>query len=665
MLNVTDETKQIYERDGIHKSMRIYFPDLDLTYENDRIVSDTFQLTESINSGGNLEFVGCIASVMSVELADLKEDVKGQRVEVYITADGTDEIPLFHGKVDSAKKQSYKNHKQIEAYDKLYELSELDIASWYNNHIPTTIEGLFIDLMGYLGIEVESYNFVNGKMRAYCQDSQVAESLAGLDLLKSICQINGVFGRINRNGKFETFSLGTSDVVLLDIQYHENMQHEEYSVKLIDSVVIRESGSDGGTEYGGGDNKYIIQGNMFAVDWTSTELATVAENIFNLVSYVSYIPFEADTYGLPFVECGDRVSFQDVDLSDLTSMRRNFFVISRTISGINGIRDSFSAEGAEVYDNVTSSISTNISSIKSQMGEYNLIRFRFQNARELLLDETELFIGQIECSTRLARPFFLCEAHVIVTPNTTTKTLGGTVVIDDVETETTFNYTENTPVELSVRYTLNGEEIAWYPVETLTAGKHIVNLMYFLGDVSSGGVLGIYMTATGGTVTIEPYCMYATLNGQGKATAAVEWNGLINIEETVKSINAHSIANVIPISDGVAVTFNESSKNILVSAFSAINAHSLVNLGGFTDGGVTTAQIMTNWTMLPTEEKISNYEYDEKYIEASNGTIHLRTEHKYVMEEQSIDEGRLFCANIPTEVFDSIDNLNMGVTVEW
>lgn len=663
MLNVTDETKKIYERDGIHKSMRIYFPDLDLTYENDRIVSDTFQLTESINSGTNLEFVGCIASVMSVELADLKEDVKDQRIEVYITADGSEEIPLFHGRVDSAKKQSYKNHKQIEAYDKLYELSETDISSWYNNHIPTTVERLFIDLMEYLGIEVESYSLVNGKQRAYCQDSQVAESLAALDLLKSICQINGVFGRINRNGKFETFSLDASDTVLLDIQDHENMQHEEFSTKLIDSVILRESASDGGIEYGGGDNKYIIQGNMFAVDWTSTELAVVAENIFNLISYVTYIPFEADTYGLPFVECGDQVSFQDVDLSDLTSVRKNFFVFSRTINGINGMRDSFSAEGTEVYDNVTSSVSTNISSIKSQMGEYNLIRFKFQNARQLLLDSTELFIGQLDVSTKLARPFFLCEAHVVVTPNTTSKSVGGTVVIDEVETETTFNYTEDTPVELSVRYTLNGEEISWYPVETLTAGDHILNLMYFLGDMSNGSVLGIYMTATGGTITIEPYSMYAVLMGQGKATAAVEWNGLINIEETVNILKVQDIANIVPIRDAVEVTFNTSTVSGPSDIISPIDAHSLIKLAGLTDGGVTFSEVVTNWTMI--SDKIANYEYDETYVEVVDSALKLRTEYEFSGEEQTIDEGRLFSVSTPTDVFNSVDNLNMEVTIEW
>lgn len=553
MLNVTDETKKIYERDGVHKSMRIYFPDLDLTYENDRIVSDTFQLTESINSGGNLEFVGCIASVMSVELADLKEDVKGQKIEVYITAEGAEEIPLFHGKVDSAKKQSYKNHKQIEAYDKLYELSEIDIASWYNNHKKTTIIRLFEDLMEYLGIEVDEVSFVNGKLPAYCMDSQVAESLAALDLLKSICQINGVFGRINRVGKFETLSLDTSDTVIFDITDHENMQHEEYAVRLIDNVVIRESASDGGQGFGeGSENSYIIQGNMFAIDFTSVETSTAAENIYNIVSNVTYIPFEADSYGLPFIECGDQVSYQDLDLSDLTAMKKNFFVFSRTLKGINGMRDNFSAEGTELYDNVTSNISTNISSIKSQMGEYNLVRFKYQNFRDISIGDTEMFLCQVDYKTRMSRPMFLGELQLNVEPDE--DTIDTTITIDGEEKKV--SYIRDKTVEINIRYTLDGETIEYQPKDTFSSGNHLLHLLYFLGDLGESGIFGVYMTVVGGTVTIPPNGLNVGIVGQGKLSAAVEWNGILELEDTVLGMIPISRSNTSVLSIGDTVAFN-------------------------------------------------------------------------------------------------------------
>ena len=54
MLNVSDATKQIYLQDSVHKSYRVFFPELAMssnTYTNENIVKESLSITESLTSG--------------------------------------------------------------------------------------------------------------------------------------------------------------------------------------------------------------------------------------------------------------------------------------------------------------------------------------------------------------------------------------------------------------------------------------------------------------------------------------------------------------------------------------------------------------------------------------------------------------------------------------
>lgn len=658
MLKLSDDTKLIYEKDGIHKEMRIYFPDLNLTYTNERIVDGTFKMTESIQSGDNLDFVGCIATSFSVELAEVTQNIVGQKIEVYIKAENTEEIPLFKGVVDSAQKQTYKNHKLITAYDLLYSLSLVDISTWYNNHPKTTIASLFDDLVLYLDLDVGEVSWVNGKFPVYCSDSQVAESLSALDLIKSICQINGVFGRINRQGLFETFTFNATNPDSFNVQHHEEVWHEDYETHLIESVMIRESGNDGGVEYtklpydeSYEPNRYIIQGNMFATDWNSGETMSAAENIFNLVSNVSFIPFEGDTYGLPFLECGDQVIFEDVDLSDLSSTKKQFYILSRTLSGVNGMRDNFSAEAEERYSEFSSKVDTNISSIKSQMGEYNLLALKYTNARPISVTEREERFCYIEYTTKVSSPFFLGEVLLTVTPTkieqTSTMSINGSnaTVVQNIDS----------PVEISVRYVLNDEEMIFYPKETYTAGKHILNLLFYMNALEDVGVFEAFITARGGTAYIEAGDVRVALMGQGKSTVASEWNGRIEMIESIP---------LLP--------FAPINMNVLRDEFSVITRDVMnvkvsdtVSLIPFIDMEISKPSesvgfnpVITHY-MFNTSKK-DTYEYDEKYVLADE-SYKFNTEYIFNGAVQDIDSGKLEILDINTTQFSNIESLEVEV----
>lgn len=661
MLNVTDNTKQIYKKDGIHKELRIYFPELDLTCTNGNIVEDSFELYESLQASGNLEFVGCVSSRATMTLAGLTKDIVKKKVEIYVKAQGSDEeISLFKGVVDSAQKQSYKTHRDVVAYDIFYTLSQTNIATWYNNHNKTTISGLFNDLMEYLKIEVGNVSFINGHLPAYCAESQVAESLAALDVLKSICQINAVFGRINREGKFETISLDKDvNSAAFSIEEYEDMWHEEYIVKPIDSVLLRESGNDGGVSVGIGDeNTYIIQGNMFTSDWTDSELTEVVNNIYTLVGGTTYIPFEADTYGLPYIECGDKVEFEDLDLSELVYTKKIFYMFTRTLTGESVMRDNFMAEGEETYSEFSSDVNTEIESIRSQMGEYNLIRFLYDNVRKITVSDVEEFLGQIDYETTVHRPFFLAEILINVEANKQSKSISATVN----GTASTIQYTDDIPVEVSIRYVLNGETIDYYPVETYTPGKHILNLIYILGDLVDAGTFAIYMTVNGGTVTIDEYNLRSAIIGQGKASAAVEWDGTLVLEDNLprllrinnSTISMKNIRDdmILEIIDPVMGTFGDGIGKLTLNV-------PVIEFKNITDITEVVDVYLIEHAYTVGVDKASNYIYDESAVRIANAVFELNPDVTIIGSEESIDQGRMSVVEINYDDYTSVDNMEV------
>lgn len=649
MLNVTDEIKQLYKRDGIHKEMRIYFPELDLTFTNTHIVDDTFELTESLQSAGNLEFIGCIATNMSVELANVKVDVKGKRVEVYISIDGNDEIPLFHGIVDSAKKQFYKNHKKIVAYDILYTLSQTDITAWYNERVSTTVADMFDDLMDFLQIEVEPIVWINGHLPAYGGIEKPVDSLSALSLIKSICQINVAFGRINRYGRFEAIYLNVDDSAF-DIECYKNMDHEDYVVKPIDNVIIRNSSSDD-TSYGEGDNKYIIQNNMFTSDWNTIQLTEAVYNIYTAISNVMYIPFEAETYGLPYIECGDQVVFEDLDLTDLTAVKKVFYVFTRTLSGINGMHDEYSAEGDEGYSEFSSSVSSDVLAVKAQMGDYSLIRFQYRSTKNVIVNSTEKLLFQLDFTSKISNPMFLGEIHVDVMPDTETMSMDAIINGEASVVE----YTRHRPVEVSIRYTINNSEIEFYPTETLTAGKHIINLFYGIAALGEkAGSFAVYISATGGTLSIDPYQIYAALYGQGRASNAVEWDGRISVTDNVTSVKINNIGIATKIDDSVYIEFFSDKKPTAISNITPFRVGGIKVAAEITES-IETAYIVESATVSPTD--ISKWIYNPDYVNAGNNAFGLRTIYSYKSREEVVDDGRMVSVMIKNDDKQSVESV--------
>lgn len=385
MIDVLDKNK--YLSDNASFSWTVAFPSLSLTYTNSGIVKESFRLTESLCDNDSLEFVGCIASCCQVSLYDVQYDLKGQRMTVMV-----DDCPMFDGIVDSVEIQTPSLIKKITAYDKLYSISDVDVASWYQGlTFPKTLKQIRDSLMSFLGLSCETIDLPADSVSV--AKEYAPRTLNGLTCLKAICQINGCCGIINRYGKFEfryvtsasaglypsiwtypsmtTYPSGqTTDHKYL-LGYYENMKYQEYYVNPVSKVQIRPSEDEIGVTEGSGDNKYIIQANMWARNLSVLVLHSVASGILDKLKDVTFHPCNIKGDGLPFLEVGDVIEYP-VNLDNVSQEggynASVFLIMSRTFTGTQFLRDTFSARGEENQSLFITDLQTQIDTIKQNGG---------------------------------------------------------------------------------------------------------------------------------------------------------------------------------------------------------------------------------------------------------------------------------------------------------
>ena len=380
MIDILDKDK--YLSDNAQFTWTVKFPTLNLTYTNSGIVKESFRLTESLCDNDSLEFVGCIASCCQISLYDIEQDVKGKRMTVKI-----DDIPLFDGIVDSVEIQTPSLVKKITAYDKLYSISEIDVTSWYQGlTFPKTLKQIRDSLMSYLGLSCDAVELPADEVSIAKEYDP--KTLNGLTCLKAICQINGCCGIINRYGKFEfrfvkaavaglypssktfpsstTFPAGVSGGNKYSIAYYESMKYQEYFVNPVTKVQIRASEEEFGITVGNGDNKYIIQANMWARNVSDLVLTEVAKGILKKLKSVTFHPCNIRGDGLPFLEVGDVIEYPvNVDMVDGGGYNVTIFLImSRTLTGTQFLRDTFTARGTENQSLFITDLQTQIDTIK-------------------------------------------------------------------------------------------------------------------------------------------------------------------------------------------------------------------------------------------------------------------------------------------------------------
>lgn len=402
MVALSDEEKQMFYTAGYLYGYKMYFPEIDLTIDNETLHQESVTIKESISDSDDLTLGGCIASSCEFEVSeiiryDLSKLLFDLTLEVH-DEEGNEvlALPMGRYRVHSVEMVDDKDYKKITAYDELHD-ADVDVSDWYNalfpvissnavtktddngteitvivkNYGTTTLKAMRESLLQHLGIPYEEQSLINDDMIVSKSLQPSGDNCTGLMMLKWMCEIHGGFGRMNRNGRFEVTTLqssglypdedrypdvdlypenGNTSSVALGVSDEEpraeyiTAKFEEYMTKYITGINVRTEDDDVGCTVGTTENPYIISGNALLFGKTAAELKPIAENILNVIKDIIYRPNTTELIGLPYVEVGDVYSVEKEDVVES-------YVLSRTLSGIQLLRDTYEAKGSETRSN--------------------------------------------------------------------------------------------------------------------------------------------------------------------------------------------------------------------------------------------------------------------------------------------------------------------------
>lgn len=394
---------ELFKKDSIDKQLTIETDDKTTKITNVELHQEQFELTESICSESELTIGSCEAAALKFTVSNIFLPMKGKMITVKTVIDNNTANPLQIGryKVYSDTPTADRTKRDIVAYDSLYDVINADVAEWYNTLLPdkdsvTTIKAFRDSFFGYFGIEQADAQLVNDDMKV--EKTVEPEELSGATVLNCICEINGCFGHIGRDGKFHYIYLEQeiqglyprNDLYPADDLYprepkstriskslYISAQYEDFLVKTIDKLQIRKEEDDIGVIVGSGTNAYVIQDNFLVYGKGSEELTGIANNIYGKIRGIIYRPFSADCKGNPCIEVGDAVRLP-TKYEIIES-----YVLKRTLKGIQALRDNYEATGEEYRSTQVNSVHKSIIQLK---GKTNVLTRTIEETNSKITD---------------------------------------------------------------------------------------------------------------------------------------------------------------------------------------------------------------------------------------------------------------------------------------
>ena len=390
-------------KDSVDKQLSIVTDDGQIHITNNELHQEQFELTESLCSESELTFGSCEAGMVKFTVSNIFSGLKDKWITIQMVLAGNTANPFQIGryKVYSDTPEADRTKRDIVAYDTLYDMINADVAEWYNTLLPdkdstTTMKAFRNSFFGHFGIEQADIQLANDDMKV--EKTVEPEELSGATVLNCICEINGCFGHIGRDGRFHYIYLEQeiqglyprNDLYPADDLYprepksmrigknlYISARYEDFLVKSIDKLQIRKEEDDIGVIVGSGTNAYVIQDNFLVYGKGNEELTGIANNIYEKIRGIIYRPFSADCKGNPCIEVGDAVRLP-TRYEIIES-----YVLKRTLKGIQALRDDYEAAGEEYRSTQVNSVHKSIIQLK---GKTNVLTRTIEETNSKITD---------------------------------------------------------------------------------------------------------------------------------------------------------------------------------------------------------------------------------------------------------------------------------------
>lgn len=392
---------ELYQQDSLDKQVKIEYDGGTMT--NSELFSESIELTESLCSETELWFGCCEASILKFKVANIMQPLSGKWLTVSETLKNHEDEPLQIGKykVVSDKPTADRRYREITAYDAMYDIIQADVADWYNEILPNksstcTLKEFRTGFLSHFNLQQEEADLINDDMTV--EKTIEPSEISGKDVISAICEINGCFGHIGRDGKFRYIYLeqGVQGLYPRDTLYpaddlypqdpkstrigknlYIECKYEDFLTRSISKLQIRQEENDIGFIIGTGDNCYIIEDNFLVYGKSSEQLKTIGERIYSRITGIVYRPYECDAKGNPCMEVGDAIRvptrYEIVES----------YILKRTLKGIQALRDSYSADGTEYRTGNVNGIQKSIIQLK---GKTNVLERTVEETRSTITD---------------------------------------------------------------------------------------------------------------------------------------------------------------------------------------------------------------------------------------------------------------------------------------
>lgn len=284
-----------------------------------------------------------------------RQDDAGKRTKVGV---------FYAEKPTRTKRNSYK----VTAYDTMSKL-DADFSGWLRANqaqFPKTIWQLVQLACQRAGVALASSSLpING---SYSVQAFYADDLTCRQIISWAAEAAGCYAHMNADGKLQFLTYAdkrstakiTPDGASNSTAYYaDSLSYEDYTVKAIEKVQIRQSDSDVGVIYPDSTtatNTYAVQGNLLLTTGTEANLKSVAQNLYNVLKNVTYTPCKVAVPSSSGLACG-----QIVHVKDARGREFDTYLMSATISSGkasfesmgSASRESSSAVNSQSYKNLT------------------------------------------------------------------------------------------------------------------------------------------------------------------------------------------------------------------------------------------------------------------------------------------------------------------------
>ena len=311
--------------------------------------SDYIEAEIWADPGGSLQITAGDA------LTYYRQDDAGNRTKVGV---------FYAEKPTRTKRNSYK----VTAYDTMSKL-DADFSGWLHANqaqFPKTIWQLVQLACQRAGVTLASSSLpING---SYSVQAFYADDLTCRQIISWAAEAAGCYAHMNADGKlqFLTYTDKRSTAKITPdgasnstAYYADSLSYEDYTVKAIEKVQIRQSDSDVGVIYPDSTtatNTYAVQGNLLLTTGTEANLKSVVQNLYNVLKNVTYTPCKVSVPSSSGLACG-----QIVHVKDARGREFDTYLMSATISfgkaSFESVgsasRESSSAVNSQSYKNLT------------------------------------------------------------------------------------------------------------------------------------------------------------------------------------------------------------------------------------------------------------------------------------------------------------------------